>query len=143
MEAAWPGQSRHMPEMPSLSHVALSVTDLSVSVPWYQALFDTEPAMTLTDGPFERRVFALADGQLFGLTAHEGARTGDRFDVVAPGLDHVGFRCTDRAEVAAWQTHLDHLGVDHGGIVEAEYGYALSCKDPDGNALEFFAMAQG
>lgn len=132
-----------MPEMPSLSHVALSVTDLTASLSWYQALFATEPAMSLNDGPFERRVFALADGQLFGITAHDSARSGDRFDVVAPGLDHVGFACADRAEVAAWQTHLDQIGVEHGGIVEAEYGFALSCKDPDGNALEFFALAQG
>ena len=130
-----------MPELPSLSHVALSVTDLAASVAWYERLFDVEPAMTLTDGPFERKVFALAGGQLFGLTEHEGAHPDARFDVVAPGLDHVGFACADRAAVAAWQTHLDLIGVPHGGIVEADYGWALSFTDPDGNALEFFAPA--
>jgi glyoxylase I family protein len=130
-----------VPELPSISHVALSVTDLATSLPWYQRLFDVEPAMTLSDGPFERKVFALAGGQLFGLTAHDGARPGDAFDVVAPGLDHVGFACADRAAVAAWQAHLDQIGVPHGGIVEADYGWALSFTDPDGNALEFFALA--
>ena len=90
---------------------------------------------------FERKVFALAGGQLFGLTAHETARPGDRFDVAAPGLDHVGFACPDRAAVAAWQTHLDLLGIAHGGVVEADYGWALSFTDPDGNPLEFFAPA--
>lgn len=130
-----------MPELPSISHVALSVTDLATSLPWYERLFGVEPAMTLSDGPFERKVFALAGGQLFGLTAHEGARPGQTFDVVAPGLDHVGFACADRAAVAAWQTHLDQIGVPHGGVVEADYGWALSFTDPDGNALEFFALA--
>ena len=130
-----------MPELPAISHVALSVTDLDASLPFYRRLFGVDPAMTLTDGPFHREVFALAGGQLFGLTAHDAARPGDRFDVVSPGLDHVGFACADRAEVAAWQTHLDQLGLEHSGIVEADYGWALSFKDPDGNALEFFALA--
>lgn len=130
-----------MPDAPTINHVALSVTDLDVSEPWYRRLFDAEPAMTLNDGPFHRRVFALGGGQLFGLTRHDTARSGDRFDPVAPGLDHVGFTCADRAEVAAWQAHLDQVGIEHGGIVEAEYGWALSFKDPDGNALEFFALA--
>lgn len=128
-----------MPELPSLSHVALSVTDLAVSRPWYERLLDATPAMVLDDGPFERHVFALAGGQLLGLTRHDGARSGDTFDVVAPGLDHVGFACADRAAVAAWQTHLDQIGVAHSGIVIAPYGYALSFTDPDGNALEFYA----
>ena len=130
-----------MPELPSISHVALSGTDLATSQPGYERLFGVEPAMTLSDGPFERKVFALAGGQLFGLTAHDGARSGDRFDVVAPGLDHVGFACADRPAVAAWQTHLDQIGVTHSGVVEADYGWALSFTDPDGNALEFFALA--
>jgi len=130
-----------VPELPSISHVALSVTDLATSQPWYERLFGVEPAMTLSDGPFERKVFALAGGQLFGLTAHDGARSGDTFDVVAPGLDHVGFSCADRAAVSAWQTHLDQIGVVHSGVVEADYGWALSFVDPDGNALEFFALA--
>jgi glyoxylase I family protein len=132
-----------MPEMPSLSHVALSVNDLAASEPWYQRLFGVEPAMTLDDGPFRRRVFALADGQLLGLTQHDGARAGATFDAAAPGLDHVGFACPDRVSVAAWQTHLDQIGVVHGGIVEAPYGFALSFTDPDGNQLEFFAPPEG
>jgi hypothetical protein len=34
-----------MPAFPPLTHVALTVRDLSVSVPWYQALFDAEPVI--------------------------------------------------------------------------------------------------
>jgi glyoxylase I family protein len=132
-----------MPEFPSLHHVALSVTDLDVSLPWYQKLIGAEPAMSLHDGPFARQVFALPGGQLLGLTQHDAVSGDDRFDPVRPGLDHLGFTCADRAEVAAWQTHLDQIGVEHSGIAEADYGWALSFKDPDGNALEFFALASG
>ena len=51
-----------MPELPSIAHVALSVTDLAASTAWYEQLLGVEPAMTLSDGPFERKVFALAAG---------------------------------------------------------------------------------
>lgn len=34
-----------MSEFPPLTHVALTVRDLSVSVPWYEALFDAEPVI--------------------------------------------------------------------------------------------------
>lgn len=134
------GEGIDMPAFPSFHHVALSVSDLSVSQPWYEKLIGAEPAMTLDDGPFHRKVFALPGGQLLGLTQHD-AVTGDSFDPAHVGLDHLGFTCADRAEVAAWQTHLDQIEVEHSGIVEADYGWALSFKDPDGNALEFFALA--
>ena len=31
-----------MPDFPELTHVALTVRDLAVSVPWYEALLDAE-----------------------------------------------------------------------------------------------------
>lgn len=135
------GHHADMPSIPAIHHVAMSVSDLTVSEPFYVKLFGTEPAMTLSDGPFQRRVFALADGQLFGLTQHDAARGGDRFDPARVGLDHVGFGCSDPDAVAAWRDHLDAAGIEHSGIVEADYGLALSVKDPDGNALEFFMLA--
>ena len=135
------GQCTSMPTMPALHHVAMSVKDLEVSEPFYVKLFGAEPAMTLSDGPFRRRVFALSDGQLFGLTQHEAVASDDRFDPARVGLDHVGFGCADADAVAAWRDHLDSVGIEHSGIVEADYGLALSVKDPDGNALEFFMLA--
>lgn len=130
-----------MPTFPAIHHLALSVTDLEVSEPWYTRLIGAEPAMTLVDGPFHRRVFALPSGQLLGLTRHDAADSAQSFSASMPGMDHVGFGAADRAELEQWIEHLDGIGVAHSGIVEAEYGLALSFKDPDGNALEFFVMA--
>ncbi|MEQ3548896.1 VOC family protein [Pseudonocardia nematodicida] len=130
-----------MPTFPAIHHLALSVTDLDVSEPWYTRLIGDEPAMTMTDGPFRRRVFALPSGQLLGLTRHDAVDAGAAFDASAPGMDHVGFGVSDRAELEQWRDHLDGIGVAHSGIVEADYGDALSFQDPDGNALEFFVLA--
>jgi glyoxylase I family protein len=83
-------------------------------------------------------VFALDGGQLFGLhTQPDGA--GDRFDEYRTGLDHVAFVCRDRSEQEGWAARLDTLGIAHGGIRDARFGSALSSRDPDGIALEFFA----
>ena len=73
------------------------------------------------------------------LHAHGGTDRSQRFDEFRPGLDHVSFGCADRAELEAWQTQLDGLGIVNGGIVDAPYGSGLSFRDPDGIALEFFA----
>jgi glyoxylase I family protein len=129
-----------MPTFPPFSHVALTVTDLDSSVPWYNRLLEAKPVMDLDDGDFRRKVYALPGGQLLGLTAHRGTASGDRFNEKRPGLDHLGFSCTSRDEVQAWADRLSELAIDHSGIVDAPYGAVLSFKDPDGNALEFFAM---
>lgn len=129
-----------MPHITGLHHVALTVSDLAVSVPFYENVLGSSPASKMTDGPFTRRVFALPDGQGLGLTQHHHSN-GAAFDPTGPGLDHVGLACTDREEVVAWAAHLDKLGIAHSGVNDAEYGSALSFTDPDGNALEFFASA--
>jgi glyoxylase I family protein len=123
-------------------HVALTVRDLAVSVPWYQSVLDAEPVMDEdTDAGYHHTVYLMANGTLLGLHQHETTAPPERFSEHRVGLDHVGFGCTDRAELETWATRLDELGIAHGGIVDAHYGSGLSFRDPDGIALELFAMA--
>lgn len=129
-----------MPALAGIHHVALTVTDLAVSLPFYERLLGMPPATTMTDGPFHRRVFALPGGQGLGLTQHEHGKDGP-FDPTVPGLDHVGLACSSRDELQVWAQHLDSIGVAHTGVQDAEYGSALSFRDPDGNALELFVPA--
>jgi catechol-2,3-dioxygenase len=130
--------------MGDLSHVALTVVDLSVSVPWYEKVFGLAPVLDEDTGPFRHVVFALGS-TLFGL--HEfpsGVRDIDAtFDPHRPGLDHVSFGCADRIVLARWVTRLDQLGLAHGGIVDAGYGSGVSFKDPDGLPLEVFCPPAG
>ncbi len=129
-----------MPTFTGIHHVALTVVDLTVSIPFYEKVLGASPAATMTDGPFTRRVFALPGGQGLGLTQHDQGGSG-RFDAKDPGLDHIGFACADRDQVLAWAEHLDAIGIPHSGVQDAAYGSAVSFADPDGNALEFFASA--
>ncbi len=129
-----------MPTFPSMTHVAVTVTDLDRSTRWYSELLGSQPVLDEDEetGGFHHTVFAIGGGQLFGLHTHpQGIR--DAFDEHRTGLDHVSFGCADRDELQKWAARLDELGVAHGPIVDANYGSGLSFRDPDGIALEFFA----
>jgi glyoxylase I family protein len=129
-----------MAEIPPLTHVALTVRDLAVSVPWYQALLDAAPVLDEdTDPDFHHTVYLLGNNTLLGLHQHQTPAPAERFSEFRVGLDHVSFGCADRAELEKWAHRLDELGIAHGPIKDASYGSGVSFRDPDGIALEFFA----
>jgi glyoxylase I family protein len=129
-----------MPDFPPLAHVALTVRDLSVSVPWYEALLGAKPALDEdTDPDFHHTVYLIGNGNLIGLHQHGTPAPDEKFSEFRVGLDHVSFACANRAELEQWARRLDELGVEHRGIKDASYGSGVSFRDPDGIALEFFA----
>ena len=129
-----------MTEFPPITHVAVTVKDLSVSVPWYESLFDAKPVLDEdTDPDFHHTVYLVGGTMLFGLHQHAKGAQDERFSEFKVGLDHVAFGCADRKALEDWEQRLDALGIQHGGIKDASYGSGLSFRDPDGIALEFFA----
>jgi catechol 2,3-dioxygenase-like lactoylglutathione lyase family enzyme len=131
-----------MTTFPGLTHVAVTISDPSVSVPWYARLIGADPVLDEDTGPFRHIVFAVGDG-LLGLHVFPDRPADGPFSPYRRGLDHVSFGCSNRAELEKWQRRLDELGIDHGDISVASYGSGLSFKDPDGIALEFFAPPAG
>ena len=128
-----------MSTFPGLGHVAITISDPNVSVPWYTRLIGAEPVLDEDTGPFRHIVFMVGDG-LLGLHVFAGGlRDNGPFHPYQRGLDHVSFGLPNRAELEKWQRRLDELGIQHGEISEASYGSGLSFKDPDNIALEFFA----
>jgi catechol 2,3-dioxygenase-like lactoylglutathione lyase family enzyme len=125
---------------PPLTHVAVTVRDLAVSIPWYEALLEAEPVIDEdTDPNMHHTVFLLGNGTLLGLHQHETAAPAELFSEFRVGLDHISFGCERRTELEKWAGRLDELGIEHGGIKEPPYGSGLSFRDPDGIALELFA----
>lgn len=127
-----------MPQFPTITHVALTVTALERSMPWYQRLFDAEPVLDEDTGPFRHVVWALGD-TLVGLHQFPEGTTASSFDERRPGLDHLSFACANREALSGWEARLNELGIDNGGVVDAGYGSGLSFRDPDNIALEFFS----
>ena len=128
-----------MADFPALTHVAVTVNDLGVSRPWYNRLIGADPVLDEDTGPFHHVVWLLGNGTLLGIHQHKNPSSSEPFDELRPGLDHLAFACANRAELETWEKKLDELGYKHGGIVDAHYGSGLSFRDPDNNALEFFA----
>jgi glyoxylase I family protein len=130
-----------VPESPTIAHVTLTVSDLSRTVSWYERLFEVTMTWDDTPGPFRRVVWLVGGHTLVGFHQFLDQVGGLPFDEHRVGLDHLAFACPDRDQVEQWKVRLDSLGIANGGVIDAGYGSALSCRDPDNIALEFFAPA--
>jgi catechol-2,3-dioxygenase len=127
-----------MPEFPAIIHVALTVTSLERSVPWYKALFGSDPIIDEDTGAFKRVAWRTGN-TIVGLTQFPDVDGTGPFNERRPGLDHLAFGCANRNDVVAWSSRLNELGIPNGGIVDTPSYSALSFRDPDNIALEFFA----
>jgi len=128
-----------MPEFPAITHVALTVNDLSRSVPWYRRLFDKDPVLDEDTGPYHHVAWLIGSGTLVSIHQHKNLESTEPASEFRPGLDHLAFGCSDRSDLEAWKQRLDDLGIPNGGVVDASYGSGLSFRDPDNIPLEFFA----
>ena len=120
-------------------HLTLTVTDAQASADWYQRLLG--PATVVhRQGPDWTRVrMQWPDGLVIGVTQHDATAPDDVFDHARVGLDHVGLACDGEAAVRAWAERMDGLGMGHGPVEDVPYGWAVTARDPDGIAVEFFA----
>jgi glyoxylase I family protein len=124
-----------------LSHVSLTVRDMGSSAPWYEQLLGAQRLLEQDDGAGNRFTVLAAGPLLLGLRQWADTPGADRFDHRRVGLDHVGFSCGGADEVDQWRARLDELGIGHSGLETSPFGVHLNLRDPDGIALEFFAMA--
>ncbi len=128
-----------MPEIPTIAHVTLTVSDLDRSISWYGRLFDAELFLDESPGPFRRAVLLVGGQTLLGLHQFPDPADTLPFDERRIGLDHLAFACSRRGDLEAWAVRLEELGIANGGVADADYGSGLSFRDPDNIALEFFA----
>jgi len=122
-----------------LHHIALSVHDIDKSADWYARMFDLT-LVAEVEQPAPMKIFMTPGGQAIDLR-QDPRVTAPAFTQENVGLDHVGFVCSDRAELDAWRVRLQEHGVLESGIVESPFGWHLNFRDPDGIPLEFFLPA--
>ena len=127
-----------MADFPAITHVAVTVRDLGVSVPWYQKLIGSDPVLNEDTGPFHHTVF-LMGGTLLGLHQFPDPVKGSKFDERQIGLDHIAFGCANRAELEAWEARLNELGHQKRRRRRRRVRLGPVLPRPDGIALEFFA----
>jgi glyoxylase I family protein len=138
----------------SLHHVALTVSDFDVSIPWYENVFGIKFQM---DAPHDGGVGKLLADEAWSLVlvlhVHEASK-GENFDERRTGLDHVGIAIPSEADLLAFQTHLEEVGgvqrvdvadrpLTQSPIADTPYGLILVFRDPDNIQLEAFAPPRG
>ena len=134
----------YMPEFTTISHLDLTVADVEKSATWYCDVLGLYRARR---ADLDNRIMIVlvheATGLVIGLNQHHKT-VGDRFDEHRPGLDHVGFGVTERAELDEWQAKLAKLGVEHSPVQNSASGSgaALVFRDPDNIQLEFWWTAK-
>jgi catechol 2,3-dioxygenase-like lactoylglutathione lyase family enzyme len=130
-----------VPEFGSVSHVVLAVSDLERSAKWYGEVFNGRMfTENLELFPGHKMTAYIVGPLLISLHHDDRHDSSDRFDEFRVGLDHLSFAASNRAEVEAWEKHLDSLGVEHSRIADVPYGHVLVFRDPDNIQLEFHAQ---
>ena len=131
------------PALPALHHIALTVTDTDASVAWYERVFGITLQLEYDHEGGAGLLLADPAWRLVIVLHRHDANQSERFAESRTGLDHVGFSVSTRAELEAWQRHLEALGVSQSPIADTPYGYILVFRDPDNIQLELFAPPGG
>jgi glyoxylase I family protein len=137
------------PNRPTLSHVALTVTNLEKSVPWYESLFNVKSQMEEAFNSGKSHVLADPEWKLLIVLTRHNGNQGEQFTESRTGMDHAGFLVESRAELEGWQAQLEKNGVvkaaaadrplTQSPIEHHSYGSLLTFRDPDNIQLHFTA----
>jgi catechol 2,3-dioxygenase-like lactoylglutathione lyase family enzyme len=116
------------------SHVALTVTDVQRSIPFYEALLGVAPAKVRDD----YAKFEVSDPAL-NLTLNTGTRNGD-----LGAFNHAGIQVESTDDVLAARLRLQTAGLATFDEMDTTCCYAKQDKiwvhDPDGTPWEIFTV---
>ena len=134
---------------PRLHHLALTVTDVDESVRWYEDIFGIRFRMDVPHPGGVGKLLADDEHELMIVLHRHDTSTGTLFGETVTGLDHAGFMVPCRADLEAWQAHLEASGVvsadvadkplTQSPIADEPYASVLVFRDPDNIQLELFA----
>jgi glyoxylase I family protein len=128
-----------VPTISGFNHVSFSVTDPARSSAWYQEVLGFAHHSDVEGRTFRRiRLRHPDSGITLTLTGH-GQGSGDSFDELRTGLDHLAFSVGE-GEIDEWKRRFEALGVDHSEVrTPGNGGGAITLRDPDNIQLEVFA----
>ncbi|SFP78123.1 glyoxylase I family protein [Amycolatopsis arida] len=126
-------------------HLALTVTDVDRSVPWYVRVLELEEFTRREDEETGiRKVFLRAPGGFTLVLVQHPDTERPGFDERHTGLDHVAFKVESPAELRQWEQRLADYGVTFTPAKPSRSmpgSKVVVFRDPDGIQLEVWADA--
>jgi glyoxylase I family protein len=125
-----------------IHHLALTVTNVERSAAWYSELLGMVTVIGDDTDDVRYRVLAHPDsGMVIGLREYPVAGSGDVFDEMRTGMDHVAIGVESAVDLMGWEDRLDELGVAYTPVTETAIGTVIVFRDPDNIQLEFWLPA--
>lgn len=133
-----------MAKLSSLYHLALTVTDVDRSVPWYKRVLDLRETTRREDAESGiRKVYLRAPGEdlyLVLVQYPDTVRTG--CEGRRPGLDHIAFKVDSYSDLREWERRLTDYGVSHTPATASRTvpgASVVAFSDPDGIQVEVWS----
>ena len=119
-------------------HLALTVTDVERSASWYRDLLGMVDVLGGDDDAVRYRVLAHPEsGCIVGLREYASG-SGDAFDEMRTGMDHVAFAVASAEELSAWEGELARRNVTFTPATVTPIGTVVAFRDPANPQLEFW-----
>ncbi len=130
-----------VPGLGLIHHIALTVTNVDVSINWYKRVFGFQQIATLPHPAGYGVLLKLPDAEVYIALHHHDTNQGEPFAEAHTGLDHVGFAVPTHRDLEAWRQRFDQLGVQQSRITDMEEFdvSVLVFREPDNIQLELFA----
>ncbi|GAA1980024.1 VOC family protein [Amycolatopsis minnesotensis] len=133
-----------MSKLTSVHHLALTVTDVDRSVPWYERVLGLVEFARREDAETGlRKVVLRSPGEEFSVALVQHPYADRRpFDERVTGLDHVAFKVSSQADLRQWEERLAEYGVTYTPAKPSRTlpgSLVVVLRDPDGIQLEIWA----
>jgi catechol 2,3-dioxygenase-like lactoylglutathione lyase family enzyme len=126
------------PPLLGVHHLKLPVSDLAVSLAFYERAFDAQriPAADHrreSDGSLYAYILAVP-----GLGTMLELRLNPERAIAHAGFDPITLTVADRATLGQWEDHLTRAGILHSPVITAIQAWLIVVEDPDANRLRLY-----
>lgn len=138
------------PAVTGFHHFSPTVSDAEASAQWYERVFGMSrvpvsfPHYGAEDGGYAVVLMEPRSGMVIGLHHHD-ANPGQDFHESRTGLDHISFGVAERADLDAWVSWLDDLGIKNSGVIDTDnpMSYSVVVRLPGSRQYPARALPHG
>ena len=127
-----------MPDINSIAHIQLTVSDPARSIPFYKKLLSSLGMQIVNET--QRSIYGVGGRTGISISPCDDSHKADGFDQTRPGLHHFCFRARSREDVDEIHQLARELGarIIHGPQEDgfAPGYYSVLFEDPDGIRIE-------